>query len=177
MSKQYLLLVVFIVLLVAGCSNEALRSEEKFSRVKKYAILPFNCADTELSSNLVKELKERLIGDDYQIIETEKLDELLKKEKLTPKEVAENYMLVVGRVTDIDGIIIGNIGLDKKVNSRTSSGGNISYISSCDVMVVDVRSGEVLAKGLYSTPSTVLTSGSQRVNEVARNLSLQLSPH
>ena len=165
MQKSFLTFLVIVSLLIIQCTNEALRSEEKFSRAKKYAIVPFDCKDMELSNNLVSELTQRLLGDDFQIIEPEKFDELLAQKKLTRKAVTENYTLAIGQVTGIDGIIIGNITLDKKSSEhqttvQSTSGGNISYISNCSVMVIDIRSSEVLAKGVYNAPSNVLVSGS-----------------
>ena len=182
MRKLIPFLFLLITFFCASCTSEALRNEEKFSRAKKYALIPFNCKDMELSDNLAKELKERLLGDDYKIIESEKLDALLAQNKLTRKQVIENYSSAIARLTGVDGIITGIISLDKKsaehqMSASTSGGGNISYISSCEVLVVDVLSGEVLARANYNTPATVLTSGSQRVDEIARNISLQLSPH
>jgi hypothetical protein len=182
MKYLFVALAVLIGILSIRCTNEALRSKEKFSRTLKYAMLPFNCPDKELGENLSTKVKEWLSKDDYQFINEADFDRILMQKKLTRQEIVANYFNAVGELRGVDGIIIGETGLDKKLakseNAVNGAGsGTKSFISRCNVMVIDVSSGDVLANVAYNQPLDDFSSGTQSIDYIGRKIALLLSPH
>ncbi len=182
MRKSFLLFIVIAVMLLSGCANEALRNADKFSPFKKYAVLPFDCPDKDISLRLAKSLREWLVTYDYEIIEQEELDRLLAKSNLTTETILKNYTSAINNLKGVDGIIIGYVNLDKRnVESGTGisegAGGTKHFVSGCDTYVIDLKSGEILARGSYEAPVSAELYGSFNIEDVGKKLAIKLSPH
>ena len=184
MKSLQVIVASLIVLFIFGCSSilEKAREHDKFSLQKKYAILPFDCANKQLGIDLSEAVKERLLMYGYDLIEQSELDKLLAESNLTKEEVVKNYAQAIGRLKGIDGIIIGYIGLDKKnaesgKEASSSLGGAANFINVCDALVVELNSGDILSRGRYSAPSNSVFTGSMPMEEVGKRIALLLSPH
>ena len=182
MRKSVVFIVLLSTLLISGCANEALRNADKFSPYKKYAVLPFDCPDKDVSLRLAKSLREWLVTFDYEIIEQEELDALLQKSGLTVEEIHKNYIAAVNNLKGIDALIIGYVNLDKRnvedqAGISNGAGGAKNFIAGCNAFVVDLKSGEILARGNYEAPSSAEMYGSYKIDELGKKLALKLSPH
>jgi hypothetical protein len=176
------LFFVSLAFFLSNCGSEALRKTDKFSQVKKYAVLPFSCPDKDMSIRLSKSLKEWLITFDYNIIEQEQLDKILIESGLSSEQIVNNYAVALNRLKGIDGIIIGRVILDKKSEQNGAgmtggAGGSKIFISGCDAFVIDLTSGDIQARGDYEAPSSSELYGSLKPDEIGKKLALKLSPH
>ena len=65
MKKHIVFLSVLLLSFLLAVRTVLYKKEEKFSVAKKYAIIPFNCADKDLAINVPLALKEWLEKYDY----------------------------------------------------------------------------------------------------------------
>lgn len=177
-------LFVFLVILTAvslwNCSSEELTKTEKFSTTKTYAMLPFDCPDKDLGKQVSDALKDWLVSFDYKIIDQEALGKNLSQSNLSAEKIQKNYNTAVGKLKGVDGLIIGYINLDKKVsqsaveNTMSGGAGTVkNFISSCEVQVVDLSTGEMLSNCIYQ----VEDDAGMKMSEIGKKLALKLSPH
>lgn len=182
MKKLFFSFLLFLCYIFSGCTNEAIRDQEKFSVAKKYAIIPFSCDNIDIGIDVSKSLKAWLEKYDFTIIGQPELDTLLSKDKLTVDKLMKNYTLAIGKLKGIDGLIYGYIDLDKKAtttdyNTKTSVGGFRAFVAKAEAYVLDVKTGDWMVKGFYFAPDGANLGGSKSSEEIGKFLSLQLSPH
>lgn len=198
--------VIILAFLFQSCASdlEAVRAKEKFTRTKKYAVMPFSGGEKGIGFIYADAMGKWLSAYDYEIIDTATVRQILSKNKITYDEILKNFMSAVGRINEFDGIIMGNIYYGKK-DSRTAESGNSTmggsiwtekgstvgdrvsthvttnairdYVDKCDVYVIGLKDGEVLGQAVYVNDLNSSSSDIAQADELCRKLAQRLSAH
>jgi len=178
MRKTGLYLSILFTGIMVCCSSSAGLDNLKFSKSKKYAIIPFNCVDKDYGVQLSGSLKDWLNAYGYDVSDEKNLRKENPELSVSNEDICKNYSLIVGKIKSVDAVILGNIKLDKSsaVKESSSSGRQIEYIERCDVFVIDVKNGEILDKTAYTANVNAVFSSQMLIDDIAKKIALQLSP-
>lgn len=179
--------IVFFVIILAylfqSCASdlESVRAKEKFTRAKKYAVIPFNCPDWDVANVYADAMRTWLMTYDYEVIDSTSLKDILAKNKLKMKDVIDNYTCAVGKVNEVDGFVIGYLHFDKK-SARTgdghvSTGGMRNFVESCDAFVINLKDGDILQRANYLGEITTALSAAAQADEICKKLAQKLAAH
>lgn len=177
--KSSVCFILIIFLFSHGSSAQEL-TKKKFSTQKKYAVVPFDCTDKEYGERLSKEVTVWLETFDFAIMNDTEFKKNLENINLTVDDLNKNYNSIVGKTKSVDAVLLGYIKLDKGTTVKgtgSSSGRQISFAERCDVIVVDVTSGEIIERTTYMADPDAVFKGKATIEEVAKRIALQLSPH
>ncbi|MFA7228440.1 MAG: hypothetical protein WC061_05340 [Melioribacteraceae bacterium] len=176
------LIIILFLLSVCTSVDESVRTLDRFSTEKVYAVLPFECIDKELAVNLSKELSDILIDYGFRIIPRDSVITIIINAGLTEEIILKDYTKAIKKLKGLDGIIIGSITMERGLSSgrlisSSASGSYNDYVSSCESQIIDLKSGETIGGAWYKTPSVSTTSGSITPAFIADKLARKLSPH
>jgi len=181
MKKTYFGFLILIAAMLLSCSAGMELENLKFSKSKKYAIIPFDCEDKDYTAELTESVKDWLNAYGYDVIDEEHLRKENPEFGISNEEINKNYSLLIGKIKNVDAVIIGNIKLDKsttvKEASSSSSGRHVNFIDRCNVFVIDINNGEILDKTAYTANLNAVFSSQMLIDDIAKKIALQLSPH
>jgi hypothetical protein len=184
MNPVKLLTLISILFLLSNCTSvdNTVRTQDRFSTEKVYAILLFECPDNEISLNLSKALSDILTDYGFKIISRIQFTKIIEDAGLTEEIIRKDYSKALNKLKGIDAIIGGTIILERGVSSgalisSSSSGGYTNYISSCQAQAIDIKSGEIISGVQYQSPSISSSSSTISPAFVADKLARKFSPH
>ncbi|MDQ7817113.1 MAG: hypothetical protein RDU14_08835 [Melioribacteraceae bacterium] len=172
--------LILIIYLFSYCTSTQELTKDRFSTQKKYAVIPFDCPDKEYGERLSKEVTVWLETFDYEIMNDTEFKKNLENINLTVDDLNKNYNSIVGKTKSVDAVVLGYIKMDKGTTVKgtgSSSGRQISFADRCDVIVVDITSGAIIERTTYIADPDAVFKGKATIEEVAKKIALQLSPH
>jgi hypothetical protein len=175
--------VIILAYLFQSCASdlESVRAKEKFTRAKKYAVIPFNCQDWDVGYVYADAMRDWLMTYDYEVVDSTSLKQILAKNKLNMKDVIDNYACAIGKVTEVDGFVIGYIYYDKKSgrgsSSSAGSGGMRNFVDKCDAFVINLQDGDILQRANYIGDVTTSMTASAQAEEICKKLAQKLAAH
>jgi len=139
-NRPFRYVFFFCSLIVALAETSAfaegyIKSPDVVKDIKRVAVLPFDSGIKELGKAVSDSLAAKLLLSDLQVIERARLEQILAEQGLTLSGVLENQQSIIGKVKNIDAIIIGT------ANSSYDFGSNVV---SAVARMVDIKSGEVV---------------------------------
>lgn len=180
-------ILAFILLIISftKCTSvdEAVRKQEKFSLEKKYALLSFECTDTETGRRITEELRNTLRDFGFNIIDQSEFNKLLAQNGLNETEITKNYTKAIGKLKGVDALIIGEITQERigtssgSLIASSSAGGSSQYVKLCASRVIDLGNGEILTSAIYISEVRSNISSTTSPAQVANKLARKLSPH
>jgi len=179
-KMKFLKYFILILVLFTGCVSTEEMMKWKFSPAKKYAVIPFDCTDSKYGEELAQKVKVWLEHYNFEIIDDEVFQKNLSETGLTVEKIYKDYSKVIGKVNCVDAIMLGNVKIDK-TSSVTGTGASIGsqskYTDRCDVLVIDVKNGEVITSTTYISKQDAAFSWKDNIEEVAKKIVFQLLPH
>ena len=173
-----LFLILFVSFILAGCASTKafIKNTERLRSVQRIAVLPFICGRPDFGYAIADSLSGYLMQSRFRIIERGQLNRILEEQGLTMSGVLNDSSLLIGRIKDIDAVIIGSATTSYGF-AGLIPGGNVEYISDCSSHMVDIETGEVLIGVNFTTSSASTTKGVSRASKVGIWLGMQYSKY
>ena len=145
MMKQVgpIILAVFLIMGM-GCSPTKIirKQPTKIKQVNTIAVLPFSSNKSAVGESIAVALATHLGKSGFSIVTQAEFEQKITVHGLTLKKVVENYKILIGKISGVDAIIIGDA-------SVRDLGGYIEHIAECTARMIQTDSGETLLEVQY----------------------------
>jgi len=125
-------------------------NKELLPSTRRIAVLPFISDKKALGANVASSLAAEMLGSCVSIVERAQLDQILREQGLSVKDIIANHSIVIGKIRGIDALVVGEVVLSTASVGGILFGHDVDFISSATARILDVRTGEILAAIVYS---------------------------
>lgn len=146
-----LLMFLVVCCFFVGCVSSGtiyIKNQQRLNEINRVAVIPFKCNVPIIGESIADSLAAQLLLSPITIIERSQLEKVLKEQGLSLTGILEEYNTVIGKLKNIDAIIIGSATVSKEF------GGNLvgvkEYVSNCTAKMIDINTGEVILAATYT---------------------------
>lgn len=163
--------LTLVTLFAAGCMSTQswVKNPERLSQINRIAVLPLKSNAPSVGESISDAIAGQLLMSRYTIVERSQLENILSEQNLTMSGILDGQQSFVGKIKNIDALILGSATVSVGF-AGVAFGGNVEYVSSSSIRMVDIKTGEVLAVSNFKTDTPNTFSGVATPGKVAEKL-------
>ncbi len=150
------------------------KDTDELKIINNLAVLPILCSNVEVGRSISDSITANLLKSRFEIYERSQLERILKEWELSLSDIAENHKLIVGKIKNVDAIIIGSAKTSQGF-AGLLYGGYIEYVSSCTVKMVEIETGKTIIAVTFSSESASTMSGVTTASEVGKMIAEEIN--
>jgi len=165
------LIPLILFVFIAGCSSTDVytKNPDRIKEIQKIAVLPFTCNKPQIGVSIADSLSANLVVSRFEVIERNQLQKLLAEQGLSMTGVLENTQMIVGKIKNIDAIIVGSATTEVGFVGMFR-GGYRRYVSNAVARMIDITNGEVLVAVTFTTEMADPGDGIATASKVGKKL-------
>lgn len=149
------------------------KDADELKIINNLTVLPISCSNVEVGRSISDSIAANLLKSRFEIIERSQLERILKEWEISLSDIAENHRLIVGKIKNVDAIIVGSAKTSQGF-AGLLYGGYIEYVSSCTVKMIEIETGKIIIAATFSSESASTMRGVTTASEVGKMLAEEI---
>jgi curli biogenesis system outer membrane secretion channel CsgG len=174
MKKMQIVVLSVLFGLACGCganpTKVVFENPQQIKSTKTIAVFPFACNRSQTGQIIADALVANLEKSRFTVIEQDRLQQLLKEQGLTLKQVSEDHRAAVGKLKGIDAIVTGSA-------SVRVFGGYTEHVAESTARMIDVATGEILLEVNFASENARGLKGITPANQIGAELAKKFSSY